>query len=836
MQQLWHWLTTPSWHVQGSEQRLRARLLAALLLPLVLVSGLTATQNVGWEQDILLGTAIVFCGSYFFSRTRWYHQAAFATVVAASLAPFLITWAASIQALSIQEAGHLMWLGVALLVSCLCLPGKTTFVFFGLNLGGLLLLPVFTEWTYGMILESILQFCLLGFLLFVFLTFHKNDQQQLQEAQQTLERAEHSLALQERRMIQERQMFMGGPVVIFRWVAKENWPVEYVSPNVVQWGYRPEDLMQGEIPYASIMHPDDWHRVAREVLEHSQLGRASFEQEYRMLMANAEVRWFYDFTVVIRDDQGTITHYQGYALDITERKKAAEVLHENEARFRAIFQTAVDGIIMIDTKGTIVTFNPAAEKIFGYNQEEVIGENVKMLMPNPYHKNHDQYLKNYLTTGIRKIIGIGREVMGLRKDGTTFPLELAISTIQEEQQQRFVGIVRDITERKLAEKERNRLEADIRQMQKMEALGTLAGGIAHDFNNLLFAMLGYADLIREELPSGGLAHDNLKELIIAGKRAKELVRQILAFSRQREQTHHPMYIVPVVKEAARLMRATLPTTIEIVSKIDSRSSKILGNPTQIHQVVVNLCTNAGYAMQENGGILEVALSYVPAPEIPTEIERLDQADWVKLTIQDTGTGISPEIHSRIFDPFFTTKPVGEGTGMGLAVVHGILQDVGGVIKFRSQVGKGSTFDVWFPTVDQTEVTLQYSVSQPIQGHECILLVDDERSIVSMIQQLLESLGYRVVTATDGKQALDLFRADPDRFDLVLSDQTMPYMRGDQIAQEMLKIRPQLPIILTTGFSHAIDLERAQSLGVKELLLKPIDLQHLGETIRRWIDS
>ncbi|NVM57215.1 MAG: response regulator [Desulfobacterales bacterium] len=378
-----------------------------------------------------------------------------------------------------------------------------------------------------------------------------------------------------------------------------------------------------------------------------------------------------------------------------------------------------------------------------------------------------------------------------------------------------------------------------RQSQKMEAIGTLAGGIAHDFNNILAAVLGYVELAKDDVPEGSPAQASLEEVFRAANRAKGLVKQILAFSRQREQERKPLQVSPIVKEALKLLRASLPTTIEIRQYIKTESGTVLADPTDLHQMLMNLCTNAAYAMRNKVGMLEVSLVDV---DLPLEVvgqahpSHLPPGAYLRLSVKDTGHGMERSVIERIFDPFFTTKERGEGTGIGLAAVHGIVESHGGGITVDSEPGKGATFKVFLPRLE-TGVTPETEILAPIYvGNERILFVDDEQTLVNMGRPMLERLGYKVVASSSSIEALEIFRADPDRFDLVITDETMPHMTGARLAKELIRIRPDIPIILCTGFSEVMTADKAMAIGIQEFVMKPIVRREMAETIRRVLDQ
>jgi CheY-like chemotaxis protein len=342
-----------------------------------------------------------------------------------------------------------------------------------------------------------------------------------------------------------------------------------------------------------------------------------------------------------------------------------------------------------------------------------------------------------------------------------------------------------------------------------------------------------------DIPQDAKAGHNLQQLLKAAQRAKDLVSQILAFSRQGEQERKPLDIGPIVKEGLKFLRSSLPATIEIRQEIEGELGTIEGNPTQVYQVLMNLCTNAAHAMGDRGGLLEVSLSKVDLDERTLNASMgIEPGPYSRLRVRDTGHGIPPEVLKRIFDPYFTTKGVGKGTGLGLAVVHGIVKSYGGGIAVSSEVGKGSTFDIYFPSIDEVNSGLGTATAEllPLGVHERVLLVDDEQAIVEVGKNILEHLGYEVIARTSSVEALELFKVAPERFDLVITDMTMPNMRGDRLAQEILRIRPGIPIILCTGFSESISEERAKALGIRAFVMKPLTMKELANAMRRVLDD
>jgi CheY-like chemotaxis protein len=360
--------------------------------------------------------------------------------------------------------------------------------------------------------------------------------------------------------------------------------------------------------------------------------------------------------------------------------------------------------------------------------------------------------------------------------------------------------------------------------------------IAHDFNNLLGIIIGNAELALDDVPEGNPAHSSLEEIRTASSRAKDVVRQLLSFARKTKLEKKPTNIIPIVKESLKLLRSSIPTSIEIRQHISKNVDTILAEPTQINQVLINLCTNADHAMID-GGIVEVSLKNVELDEDTTaQYPNLNPGRYVNLTVSDTGHGMSPEEIDRIFDPYFTTKGIDKGSGMGLAVVHGIVMNHDGVIFVDSELGKGTTFNIFFPITERKPISeIQMDEDLPT-GKERILFIDDEESMVNVGRYRLERLGYQVETKTSPVEALELFRANPDQFDLVITDMTMPQMTGDQLAEKILKIRPDLPTIICTGFSEKIDEEKAKGIGIRQYIEKPLNRSDLAKLVRKAVDN
>jgi signal transduction histidine kinase/ActR/RegA family two-component response regulator len=407
----------------------------------------------------------------------------------------------------------------------------------------------------------------------------------------------------------------------------------------------------------------------------------------------------------------------------------------------------------------------------------------------------------------------------------------------------FYRMLRDqnaILEKKIEERTRAlaHSERQLQQVMKLQAIGTLAGGIAHDFNNILFPIVGYTELTMDDIPADSQAQKNLEEILKATNRAKELVKQILTFSRQSCQERKPLKVQFLIKEALKLLRATIPSTIEFDIRVDESCGPINGDPTQIHQVIMNLCTNAYHAMQQTGGRLEVELKEVDISyEKSMERVGMKVGPHLQLTVKDSGCGMDPGVLDRIFEPYYTTKEQGKGTGLGLSVIHGIIKNHGGDICVSSQPGKGTTFTVYLPIIDEIEFeTEEVKTSTTVQGHERILLIDDEEQIIDIEQQILERLGYKVTPKTDSEEALMEFATLPERYDLVITDMTMPKLTGDQLARKLMDIKPDIPVILCTGFNETITEEKALAMGIDRFVMKPVVKDELARTIRAVLDN
>jgi len=534
------------------------------------------------------------------------------------------------------------------------------------------------------------------------------------------------------------------------------------------------------------------------------------------------------------------------------------VLHEADKRISDLIPFEANALYLVDQERSDFNLSVCIQK----HLKPFIQKEVDHMIENGYFawairekrgvlissKNHSRKFVLHVIATYSRIRGM---FIGLLPDknhaipdtSLTLLSIILLNTANALESLEFYSLLRnqnEILEKKVEERTQTlaKYERQLQQVLKIQAIGTLAGGIAHDFNNILFPIVGYTELTMDEVPEDSLAHQNLEEILKAAHRAKELVQQILTFSRQSVQERKPVKVQNIITETLKLLRASIPASIEIIHNIDDDCRPVMGDATQIHQVIMNLCTNAYQAMQDRGGRLEISLSEVDIGyEEPIDKIGMQPGKHLQLLVKDEGCGMDAAVMNRIFEPYYTTKEQGKGTGLGLSVIHGIVKNHRGDITVTSTPGKGTIFQVYLPIIEDAEAgaTLEPS-NGAAKGNERILLIDDEEQIVSMEQQMLENLGYHVTTKTDSHEALKVFAEQPHNFDLVITDMTMPHMTGDQLAQKIMDIQPSIPVILCTGFNEVITEEKALQMGIQKFVMKPVVKNDLATAIRTVLDQ
>jgi len=616
-------------------------------------------------------------------------------------------------------------------------------------------------------------------------------------------------------------------------------------------GYTAEEFNNDPFLWLNMVVEEDREIVrdhASRILEGKNVGAI----EHRIRRKDGSVRWVSNTPVLHRDPGGILISYDGVIRDITGHKQAEEALRESEQRLKIILHGSPISTFVIDKDHRVIYWNEALEHLSGIKTEDIVGtcdhwkafydskrpcmadlivDGALEAIPEWYP---GKFSKSQLINEAYEAIDFFPSLKGKGK-WLRFTAAVIRNTAGD-----LVGAIEtleDITESKQTDEERKKLEAQLMQAQKMEALGTLAGGIAHDFNNILSAIIAYAEGGKHIVPETDKVRKNIDEILKVSSRARDLVKQILAFSRRTKHEYIQLKLDVTVKESLKMLRAILPKTIEIRQNLPA-NGRVMADSTQIHQVVMNLCSNAAHAMGERGGVLDVSLNKVDVHEgVEALALDLPPGPYLRLSVRDTGHGMTPEVLERIFDPYFTTKEKGRGTGLGLSVVHGIVKSHKGAITCKSMPGEGTTIDIYLPEIEfKKEAAAPLSGTSCLNGTERLLFIDDEQILGKAVKEGLRYLGYRVVTRTSSIEALDLFRKHPDQFDLVITDIIMPVMSGDRLAQEMLKIRHNIPVILCTGYSEQMTEEKAKELGAQELIMKPMEIRDLAQTIRKVLDG
>jgi len=627
-----------------------------------------------------------------------------------------------------------------------------------------------------------------------------------------------ALAESERRL---RTLMSNLPGMAFRYRHCPGKTLEFASEGCLPLtGYGPVELCgRDAIPFLQIIHPLDQQRV-REIVQTAVDTVGSYDMEYRIKTKGGELRWVWEKGRVVARSPEHPAIIEGFSTDITPQKQQEEKLK----RLQAAIEHASETIVITDHEGVIQYVNPAFEQLTGYSREEAIGKRPSILKSG--HQD-EAFYKAMWTALLQGEIWKGY-LVNKNKQGDLFEEEATITPVLDREGNicHFVAVKRNAS-REVA------LKNQLQQAQRMEAIGTLAGGIAHDFNNILTSILGYAEIARDHFPASSPASQCIDQIIQAGDRAASLVKQILTFSRQEKEELRPVHLHQPIVEALSLLRSTLPATIQLDQHLAADCAPVLADASQIQQVLVNLCVNARHAIGNHQGRITVTMAEqtLAAPLMATSGASLPPGTYMVITVGDDGCGMAPEIQAKIFDPFFTTKPTSEGTGLGLSVVHGIVKTHNGAITLASKPGEGTVFHLYLPVCRLLHPEDPLKIDVAVQGNETILLVDDEPILVQMLHNGLARLGYNVLSFAKSTEALAYFTDHADTIDLVVTDMSMPLMAGDVFSQRLLLLKPDLPIILCTGFSEAIDETRARLIGIREFIMKPVVPRNLAQTIR-----
>ena len=596
-------------------------------------------------------------------------------------------------------------------------------------------------------------------------------------------------------------------------------------------GYENPEELEG-VPVADTIAPE-FRSLVENRLKKLNEDMENMPEEIGLLRKDGTVRRVESKSVPISFRGKSAALVMG--IDVTEQQWMKEALVQSEERYRSLVELLPEAVL-VHREGTIVYINPEGARIFrASNPEQMIGRNIL-----------DMVHPDFRDLAVRRTKIIQSEKRAMPKtelhyialDGETIITEATATQITFEGNPSVLAVIRDITEQHHAEIERIRLQAQLSHSQKMEAIGTLAGGIAHDFNNILGIISGYAELALNDLDEGTNARLGIDQVVRASERAKDLIGQILAFGRGIEPERKPIDIGASVKDIMKMLKVTLPSTIDIRTRVEADAGVVEINPTQLQQIVMNLCANAAHAMEGGAGLLEVSAFKIDldGKQAAELFPGLKPGPFSVLRVSDSGRGIDPKLLGKIFDPYFTTKEKGVGTGMGLSMVHGIVKSLNGAITVESEPGKGSTFLIYFPRVETAVIQEPAAGELHKRGTEHILFVDDEEQLVRIGEKMLGYLGYNVTGVTNGAEALELIREQPDEYDMVMTDLTMPDMPGDVLAAEVMAIRPSMPVVMCTGYSERITEKEAAAMGVRALVPKPLSLADMAQTVRRVLDK
>jgi PAS domain S-box-containing protein len=614
----------------------------------------------------------------------------------------------------------------------------------------------------------------------------------------------------------------------------QNGKIVYVNEKCEELtSFTREEIYSPEFDFLSIISP-----------EHRELMVLRFKQQ----LSGIEIEPF-ECTIIGKENVITeclniskVIHFEGtpailgMMTDLTEIKRTQEAIRDSQSRLSCIITSAMEAIITFDEHRHIQSFNPASEQMFLCTESEALGQSIDRFIALPYRENTTNHIETIVKDEslIDVLEGRMRAINGIRVNGEMFPVEASISKVTGGRELLYTIIIRDITERLKSDETQHNLQEQLFQSQKMEAIGSLAGGIAHDFNNILSVIIGNAELVKLKLDPKHRAMKHIEEVVCASDRAQELVQQILAFSRKQDTNYRPVRLHYIIREGMKLLRASIPTTIEIKMDLPLNGPLILGDATQIHQVVMNLCTNAAHAMEGRDGKLVLRQKSVEFDDRAILFHPdLKKGKYAVFTVQDSGKGMDGFTLKRIFEPFFTTKAPGKGTGLGLAIVHAIIKNHGGAIKLQSQIDKGTQVDVYLPEYEGEDDASQSEKLKVETGNsERIMIIDDEVQLLHTLVELLKDLGYRPFPFTNPTEALQAFEQNPLEYDLIITDQTMPHMTGVILANRVLQMRKDIPIVLITGYDQLEDPDQTEALGIRTILLKPFKKGVLGETLKK----